>query len=383
MNSAVIVSAARTPTGRAIKGSFKDLRPDELATFAINGCLEKIPQLDISEVDDVIIGCAFPELEQGFNAARTIAIRAGLPTSSSAMTINRFCSSGLQAIALGCQQIMAGWSDVVMAGGFESMSTIPLGGMKLCPNPYLMENYPEYYLNMGLTAEEVALRYNISRQSQDQFAFDSFQKGEQAVKSGRFKEEIVPVPIEANNQRKIVDTDDLKTDMTMEKIASSKPAFKLKGTVTASNSSQMSDGASALLIMSERKAVELNLKPLAILKAFAVAGCDPDIMGIGPIYAIPKALKRANLKLDEIELIELNEAFAAQSLACINTLDLNPEIINVNGGAIALGHPLGGTGAKLATSLLHEMEKRNLRYGMVSMCIGGGMGAAGIFERCI
>ncbi|TAH61846.1 MAG: thiolase family protein [Gottschalkiaceae bacterium] len=381
MNKAVIVSAVRTPLGRANRGSLKDIRPDELAAIAVKGSLDRIPNLDKNDVDDVIMGCAFPELEQGFNAARTIALRAGLPNTSSAMTINRFCSSGLQAVALGFQQVMAGWSDVVIAGGFESMSTIPLGGMKLCPNPYLMENYPEYYLAMGLTAEEVAKRYNVTREMQDKFAYNSFIKAEDAVKTGRFKDEIISVEIEINGAKRIVETDDLKDGITPDRLASSRPAFKLNGTVTGNNSSQMTDGASALVIMSERKAKELGLKPLATLKSFAVAGCDPDIMGIGPIYAIPKALKYADMELSDIQIIELNEAFAAQAIACIDELGINKEIVNKNGGAIALGHPLGATGARLTTSLIYEMEKRDLKYGLVSMCIGGGMGAAGIFER--
>ncbi|SDZ36159.1 acetyl-CoA acyltransferase [Proteiniborus ethanoligenes] len=381
MNKAVIVSAVRTPLGRANRGSLKDIRPDELAAIAVKGSLDRIPNLDKNDVDDVIMGCAFPELEQGFNAARTIALRAGLPNTSSAMTINRFCSSGLQAVALGFQQVMAGWSDVVIAGGFESMSTIPLGGMKLCPNPYLMENYPEYYLAMGLTAEEVAKRYNVTREMQDKFAYNSFIKAEDAVKTGRFKDEIISVEIEINGAKRIVETDDLKDGITPDRLASSRPAFKFNGTVTGNNSSQMTDGASALVIMSERKAKELGLKPLATLKSFAVAGCDPDIMGIGPIYAIPKALKYADMELSDIQIIELNEAFAAQAIACIDELGINKEIVNKNGGAIALGHPLGATGARLTTSLIYEMEKRDLKYGLVSMCIGGGMGAAGIFER--
>ncbi|PKM90823.1 MAG: acetyl-CoA C-acyltransferase [Firmicutes bacterium HGW-Firmicutes-12] len=381
MNTAVIVAAVRTPTGRAPRGALKDIRPDELAATAVKCLLEKVPQLDVTWIDDVILGCAFPELEQGFNAARTVAIRAGLPNSVSAMTVNRFCASGLQAIALGVNEVMAGWAEVVVAGGFESMSTIPLGGMKICPNPYLMENYPEYYLNMGLTAEKVATRYKITRQMQDEFAYQSFCKAERAVTTGRFKEEIVPVEFKAGGKNKVVDTDEIKKGMTREVIAAAKPVFKNDGTVTASNTSQTTDGAGAILIMSEKKAVELHIEPIAVLKTFAVAGCDPDVMGIGPIYAIPRALKQAGLKLDDIQLIELNEAFAAQALACMKMLGINQEILNVNGGAIALGHPLGGTGAKLTATLLYEMKKRNLKYGMVSMCIGGGMGAAGIFER--
>lgn len=380
MNNAVIVSAVRTPTGKAPRGNLKDIRPDDLAAIAVKGCLAKLPGFSENEVDDVIMGCAFPEHEQGFNAARTIAIRGGIPNTAGAMTINRFCSSGLQAIALGCGEIMAGWADVVVAGGFESMSTIPIGGNKTCPNPYLMENYPQYYLAMGLTAENVAEQYNISREMQDEFAYQSFAKADQAVASGVFNDEIVPVDLAGDGLKEKVSRDELKKGMTPELLASARPAFKVNGTVTAHNSSQITDGAAAVLIMSEYKAVELGLKPIAVLKAFSVAGCDPDVMGIGPIYAIPKALKKAGLKLEDIELIELNEAFAAQSLACIRTLGINESIVNVNGGAIALGHPLGCTGAKLTATLLYEMGRRQLKYGMVSMCIGGGMGAAGIFE---
>jgi len=380
MNNAVIVAAARSPMGRA-RGNLKDIRPDELAAQTVKGCLKKVPQLECAEIDDVIMGCAFPELEQGFNAARTIAIRAGIPNKAAAMTINRFCSSGLQAIALAVNEVMAGWADVVVAGGFESMSTIPLGGMKICPNPHLMENYPEYYLNMGLTAEEVALRYGITRQMQDEFAYRSYINAEKAVESGRFREETVPVEVSAGGKKRVIDRDELKSNITPEVIAAAKPVFKVNGTVTAHNTSQTTDGAGVAVIMSEKKAAELNIKPLALLKTFAVVGCDPDVMGIGPIYAIPKALKQAGMNLEDIQLIEINEAFAAQAVACVKTLGIDPELVNVNGGAIALGHPLGGTGAKLTATLLHEMEKRNLRYGMVSMCIGGGMGAAGIFER--
>ena len=376
MERAVIVSAVRTPMGRATRGSLKDIRPDDLAAVAVKGCLEKISQVKAEDIEDLILGCAFPELEQGFNAARTIGLRAGLPNSCSAMTINRFCSSGLQAIALASYKISMGEAEVVIGGGFESMSTIPLGGSRVCPNPYLLENYPEYYLNMGLTAEEVARRYDVSRKQQDEFALKSFMKAEQAVTSHRFRDEVVSVKL----KNKIVDTDDLKSDMTLEKIQTAKAVFKVNGTVTPHNASQMTDGASALLMMSESKARALDLQPLATLKAFAVAGCDPDIMGIGPIYAIPKALKQAGMTLKDIELIELNEAFASQAIACIKELGINEDIVNVNGGAIALGHPLGATGAKLSASLIHEMKKRQLKFGIVSMCIGGGMGAAGIFE---
>lgn len=381
MNDAVIVSAVRTPIGKAPKGIFKDVRPDELAAAAVKGCLDKLPHVVNEQVEDVILGCAFPELEQGMNIARTVAVRAGIPNTAAAMTVNRFCSSGLQAIALAVADIAVGWSDIVVAGGVESMSVIPMGGMKMCPNPYLMEHYPGYYLAMGLTAEAVAARYAVSREAQDEFAYQSFQKAEQAIAAGTFKAEIVPFEWMQENKKIVVDADEFKRGVTLDGLSGLKTVFKLKGTVTAGNSSQMSDGASAVAIVSAAKAHELGLKPLARLKSFAVAGVDPDVMGIGPIAAIPKALKKAGLSLADIQLIELNEAFAAQALACINTLGINPAIVNVNGGAIALGHPLGCTGAKLTTSLLHEMERRKVKYGLVSMCIGGGMGAAGVFER--
>ena len=381
MNDAVIVAAVRTPIGKAPKGVFKDVRPDELAAAAVKGCLDKLPNIIKEQVEDVILGCAFPELEQGMNIARTAAVRAGIPNTAAAMTVNRFCSSGLQAIALAVADIAVGWADIVIAGGVESMSVIPMGGMKMCPNPYLMEHYPGYYLAMGLTAEAVAARYAVSREAQDEFAYQSFQKAEQAIVAGKFKAEIVPFEWIQENKKMVLDADEFKKGVKLEGLSALRTVFKLKGTVTAGNSSQMSDGASAVAVVSAAKAHEFGLKPLARLMSFAVAGVDPDVMGIGPIAAIPKALKKAGLRLADIELIELNEAFAAQALVCINTLGINPAIVNVNGGAIALGHPLGCTGAKLTTSLLHEMARRKVKYGLVSMCIGGGMGAAGVFER--
>lgn len=381
MNDAVIVSAVRTPAGRAPKGVFKDVRPDELAAVAVAGCLANLPQNVAEHIDDVILGCAFPELEQGFNVARTVAVRAGLPYSAAGMTVNRFCSSGLQAIAAATAEIAMGWADVVIAGGVESMSMIPMGGMKMTPNPYLMEQNPGYYLAMGLTAEEVATRYGVTRQMQDEFAYRSCQKAETAIAEGRLQAEISPVTVSQQGRQLLVAVDELKKDVTLEGLAALKPVFKLHGTVTAGNASPMSDGASAVLMMSEKKAQELGAKPLGRLKSFAVAGVEPEVMGIGPIKAIPKVLQQAGLSLKDIGLIELNEAFAAQAVACINTLGINPEIVNVNGGAIALGHPLGCTGAKLTTTLLHEMKRRKVQYGIVSMCIGGGMGAAGVFER--
>jgi len=382
MNSPVIVSCVRTAVGKAPRGIFKNVRPDELAATAIRECINRASGLDRNEIEDVILGCAFPELEQGWNVARTAAILAEVPNTAAAMTINRFCSSGLQAIALACAEIQAGSVDTVVAGGVESMSMVPLGGKKICPNPYLMNHYPEYYLSMGLTAEEVATRYNVSREQQDEFAWKSCQKAEKAWADGKFQSEIVGVLLNNEGKSKIINRDEFKQAGTMETLSKQRAAFKLNGTVTAANSSPISDGAAACMIMSERKASALGIKPIAILKSFSIAGVDPDIMGIGPVVAIPKALAKANLKLADIQLIELNEAFAAQAIACINELNLDETIINVNGGAIALGHPLGCTGAKLTTTLLHEMQRKNLQYGLVSMCIGGGMGAAGVFELC-
>lgn len=380
MQPTFIVSAVRTPTGKAPRGQLSGIRPDELGAFAVRGCLERAPFLENHQIDDVIIGCAFPELEQGWNMARTIAVRAGIPNSASAMTVNRFCSSGLQAIALAVSEITSGWAEVVVAGGVESMSTIPLGGLKQTPNPYLVEHYSEYYLWMGLTAEEVAERYGISREAQDEFAFQSYSKAEAAITGGKFREEIVAVPAGKPGQEKSLDTDEFKRGVTKEGLGKLKPVFKVNGTVTAANCSQTSDGAAALVVMSEAKVRATGAVPLATLKTFAVAGVDPDVMGIGPIAAIPKALRQAGLSLNDIGLIELNEAFAAQAAACVRELGIDPELVNVNGGAIALGHPLGCTGAKLTTTLLYEMRRRKVKYGMVSMCIGGGMGAAGIFE---
>ena len=380
MQQTYIVAAARTPSGKAPRGQLSGVRPDELAAVAVKGCLEQVPFLDQSQIDDVIIGCAFPEIEQGWNIARTIAVRAGIPNRAAAMTVNRFCSSGLQAIALAAAEITSGWAEVVVAGGVESMSTIPLGGMKQAQNPYLVEQYPEYYLWMGLTAEEVAERYGISRELQDEFALRSYAKAEAAVGSGIFQAEIVPVPPELAGGKPAITLDELKLGVSREGLSKLKPAFKLNGTVTAANCSPTSDGAAAAVVMSETKVQELGAKPLLAIKTFAVAGVDPDVMGIGPIYAIPRALKQAGLSLQDIGLIELNEAFASQALACIRELNLDPAIVNVNGGAIALGHPLGCTGAKLTTTLAYEMKRRQVKYGMVSMCIGGGMGAAGIFE---
>jgi len=390
MRSAYIVTALRTAVGKAKKGTLKDFRPDEMLATVISELVRRTPNLNPEEIDDVIIGCAFPEGEQGLNIARIASLRAGLPVSVPAITINRFCSSGLQSIAFAAERIMLGHADIIIAGGVESMSLVPMTGNKFSANPYLAENYPEVYISMGLTAERVAKKYQITRQMQDEFAFRSHQKALKAIQDGKFKDEIVPLKVvnkyingkgEKVTEEKIFDTDEgPRADTSLEKLAQLKPAFKEDGTVTAGNSSQMSDGAAAVVVMSEDKVKELGLKPIARFVSFAVAGVPPEIMGIGPVEAIPKALKLAGLKLEDIGLIELNEAFAAQTLAVIKLAGLNEEIINVNGGAIALGHPLGCTGSKLTVTLLNEMKRRNVKYGMVTMCIGGGMGAAGIFE---
>jgi acetyl-CoA acyltransferase len=362
-----------------------------MGAAVIKEAIARCEGLPGSEVEDVIMGCAMPEAEQGMNVARAAAIRAGLPVETSAMTINRFCSSGLQAIALAADRIRTGGASVIVAGGLETMSMIPMGGHVIRPNPYLVEHYPDFYLNMGLATENVARKYEISREEQDAFALRSHRRAAAAIDAGRFKEEIVPLVVAVEDldpkgrkvRREITfDTDEgVRRDTSMEALAKLKPAFHIKGTITAGNASQMSDGAAAVVVMSDERARALRLKPLARFVAYATAGCLPEEMGIGPVHAIPKALRLAGLTLDQIDLIELNEAFAAQSLAVIKTLGLDPEKVNVNGGAIALGHPLGCTGAKLTASILRELERRGGRYGMVTMCVGGGMGAAGIFER--
>ena len=400
MRESVIVSSVRTAVGKAPKGTLRAVRPDDLAAAAITEALARVKPLDPAEVEDVIIGCAMPEGEAGMNIARIASLRAGLPVGVSAMTVNRFCSSGLQTIALAAERIMAGQGDVAIAGGAESMSMIPMGGHKIAPNPWLMDHYPDAYLNMGLTAENLAKKYGITREEADAFSLASHQKALAAIAAGKFKDEIVPVEVNltsldagANGSgngakpktRKVVfDTDEgPRADTSLEALAKLKPVFHARGVVTAGNSSQTSDAAAASVVMSAERARALGLKPLARFVSFATAGCPPEEMGIGPVYAIPKALKIAGLTLDQIDVIELNEAFAAQSLAVIKTAGLDPARINVNGGAIALGHPLGCTGAKLTATILREMERRNARYGMVTMCIGGGMGAAGIFERAV
>ena len=390
MREVVIASAVRTPVGRAYKGGLRATRPDDLAAVAIKGALARVPQLDAKEIEDVILGCAMPEAEQGMNVARIAALRAGLPVESSAMTINRFCSSGLQSIAMAAERIMSGGADVILAGGVESMTMIPMGGNKVSANPWLIENYPDAYLSMGLTAERLAQRFGVTREQADEFSLASHQKALAAIAAGKFNDELVPIPVSFTtpngSKPKRIDIefkmdDGPRADTSMEALAALKPAFHAKGTVTAGNSSQMSDGAAVAVVMSGERAQALGIKPLARYVAFATAGYKPEEMGIGPVYAIPKALKMAGLTLDQIDVIELNEAFAAQSLSVIKAGELNPAKVNPNGGAIALGHPLGCTGAKLTASVIRELKRRNGKYGLVTMCVGGGMGAAGIFEN--
>jgi len=389
----VIVSALRTPVGKARRGSLVTVRPDDMTALVIKELLKRTPELDPAEIEDVIIGCAFPEGEQGMNMGRMIALRAGLPVSVPGQTINRFCSSGVQSIALAAYAIMSGDIDVVIAGGVESMSQVPTltGGYKYSPNPYFAQDLPGYYTSMPITAENVAEKFNISREDQDAFALASNLNAAKAVDSGLFDPELVPVDVEINeldeNDKQVTRKFTFKRDegprgdSTLEGLAKLRPAVKQGGTVTAGNASQLSDGAAVVIVMSAEKAEKLGLNPLARFISYAVGGVEPDIMGIGPVVAIPKVLKKSGLELEDIELIELNEAFAAQSLAVIRELGLNQDITNVNGGAIALGHPLGCTGAKLTTQLLYEMGRRKNKYGMVSMCIGGGMGAAAVFEN--
>ncbi len=390
MKDVIIASAVRTAIGKAPRGVLRTTRPDDLAAYAINGALERVTALDRSEIEDVILGCAMPEGEQGLNVARVASFRAGLPVGCSAMTINRFCSSGLQSIAMAAERIRGGGAEAMVAGGVESMSFVPMGGNKTSLNPWLVENYPGSYLSMGLTAERLAKHYGITREQADEFSYGSHQKALAAIAAERFAEEIVPVPVTTttvNGKGKATPVESVfnidegpRADTSLEVLAKLRPAFHAKGTVTAGNSSQMSDGAAAAVVMSAERAAQLGIPAVARFVAFATAGCDPEEMGIGPVYAIPKALKMAGLSLDQIGLIELNEAFAAQALSVIKVLGLDPAKVNVNGGAIALGHPLGCTGAKLTASLLHEMPRRKVKYGMVTMCVGGGMGAAGIFE---
>jgi acetyl-CoA acyltransferase len=389
MRNAYILAAYRTPGCRAKKGKLKDVRPDDLAAAAIKGLLKRTG-VDSHDVEDIIIGCAFPEGEQGMNFARVAALKAGVPVEVPAQTVNRFCSSGLQTIATAAERIMAGFADCIIAGGAESMSMIPMGGNKYSANPSLVASWPEAYASMGITAELVADKYGIGREEQDAFAAASHAKAAAAIAAGKFRDEIIPVEVEIcllvdgkmKRSTELVDTDDgVRSDTTAAGLARLKPVFKANGTVTAGNSSQMTDGAAAVLVVSEEYLKKIGKTPLARFVAFAVKGVPPELMGIGPIAAIPAALKLAGLTLDDIGLIELNEAFAAQSLACVKELGIDPARVNVNGGAIALGHPLGCTGAKLTASILQEMQRTDTRYGMVSMCIGGGMGAAGIFEK--
>ena len=398
MRDVVIASAVRTPVGKAYKGTLRATRPDDLGAVAIKGALARVPQLDAREVEDVILGCAMPEAEQGMNVARIASLRAGLPVETSAMTINRFCSSGLQSIAMAAERIGAGGAEVIVAGGTESMTMIPMGGHKVSCNPWLVANYPDSYLSMGLTAERLAQKYSITREMSDEFSYNSHQKAIKAIASGNFDDECVPVTVHFTapaatatrgsaavklaTQEIVFKIDEgPRADTSMEALAALKPAFHAKGTVTAGNSSQMSDGAAAAVVMSAERAKALGIKPLARFVAFATAGCLPEEMGIGPVYAIPKALKLAGLNISDIDVIELNEAFAAQSLSVIKAGELDPAKINPSGGAIALGHPLGCTGAKLTATILRELKRRNGRYGLVTMCVGGGMGAAGIFEN--
>jgi acetyl-CoA acyltransferase len=390
MKDAVIVSALRTAVGKAPRGTLKDTRPDDMAGAVIKAALERTPGLEPDMIEDVILGCAMPEAEQGMNVARQASWLAGVPKESSAVTINRFCSSGLQAIAFAAERVMCGWADCIVAGGTETMSMIPMGGHKIVPNPTLVDTWPDFYLNMGLTAENLAQKYSISREEADEFSLRSHQKAVEAINSGKFKDEVVPlsvraVELDAKGKRAVkqavFDTDEgPRADTSKEALGKLRPAFHARGTVTAGNSSQMSDGAAAAVVMSADRARELGIKPLARFVSFATAGVSPDHMGIGPVAAVPKALKIAGLTLDQIDLIELNEAFAAQALSVIKELGMDQDRVNVNGGAIALGHPLGCTGAKLSATILSEMRRRGARYGMVTMCVGGGMGAAGIYE---
>jgi acetyl-CoA acyltransferase len=401
MPEAVIVSAVRTPVGRAFKGSLRSTRPDDLAALAIKEALARVPAINAKEIDDVILGCAMPEGEQGMNVARIASLRAGLPIEISAMTINRFCSSGLQAIALAAERIRSGSAEIIVAGGTESMSMVPMGGNKVAPNPWLVDHKPDTYINMGLGTENIARKFGITREQADQFAADSHKKAIASIAAGKFKDEIISVEVKIttlpngngasskakaapkpSTQSFVFDTDELpRADTSLEILAKLKPAFHVKGMVTAGNSSPMSDGAAASVVMSDTRAKALGLKPLVRFVTYTTAGVLPEEFGIGPVAAIPKALKLAGLSLSDIAVIELNEAFAAQSLAVIQQAGLDASRVNPNGGAVALGHPLGCTGAKLTATIIRELQRRNARYGMVTMCIGGGMGAAGIFER--
>lgn len=387
---AVIVAGARTAVGKSKRGTTRNWRSDEMAAAVIESLMQRAEGLDPTEIDDVIIGCAMPEGAQGLNFARTIALRAGLPVDTPGMTVNRFCSSGLQTIAMAAERIIANGADVIIAGGAETMSMVPMTGYRINPNPYMVENLPEVYMGMGLTAERVADEYEVSRQAQDEFALESHRKAAAAIERGVFKDEIVPIVIEEvsiedgiqTRQETVFDRDEhVRPETTLEALAKLRPVFQDGGTVTAGNSSPLSDGAAAVIVMERSKAESLGLQPILRFVGFNVGGVRPEVMGIGPVAAVPRVLDRSGLSLSDIDLIELNEAFASQSVAVIRELGLNPEIVNVNGGAIALGHPLGCTGAKLTVQLMHEMGRRDAELGMVTMCIGGGMGAAGVFER--
>ena len=383
MQEAFIIESKRTAIGKAGRGALAQVRPDDLGVYVIQDILKRVPSLNPAEIGDLVIGCSFPEAEQGMNMARIMALRAGLPIDVPGVTINRFCSSGLQAISMAADRIRLGEADVMLAGGAESMSMVPMGGAKPAPNPYLVEHLPQAYVSMGITAENVALKYEVTREQQDTFAAASHQKAWAAQSSGRFDDEIVPVPLPMYGkpgEKWFTKDEGIRPETTVESLAKLRTAFKNGGSVTAGNSSQTSDGGAMTLLMSEGKVKELSLKPVAVWRGYAVAGVEAELMGIGPIKAIPKVLKQVGLTLDQIDLFELNEAFASQSLAILKTLEIDPAKVNVNGGAIAFGHPLGCTGAKLTATLLSEMTKRKLKYGMVTMCIGGGMGAAGIFE---
>ena len=386
MNEAVIIDCLRTAVGKSGRGTLKNTRPDDMAAAVFDALLKKYPQIQKDQIDDVILGCATPEAESGMNMARVAALRAGLPDTVPGVTINRFCSSGLQSIAMAAERIRSGGADIILAGGSESMSLLPMSAQKLVPNPWMVDHIPQIYMGMGLTAEQVYQKYKVSREDQDQFSYRSHQNALKAQSEGKFDEEIVPLEVETTTiegTRKTVFAKDEgpRADTSPEALAKLKPVFHATGTVTAGNSSQTSDGAAVAIVMSDRKARELGLKPMARFVSFGVGGVPPEIMGIGPVVAIPKALKMAGLKLEDIGVVELNEAFAVQALAVAREVGLNMDTLNVNGGAIALGHPLGCTGAKLTATILREMARRNARYGMVTMCIGGGQGAAGIFER--
>lgn len=374
MREAVIASAVRTPSGRAIKGSYRDTRPEDLAAAAVREAMARVPGLAGADIDDVILGCAMPEGQQGLNIARTVGLLAGLPIEVPGQTVNRFCSSGLQTIASAAERIMAGFADAIVAGGVESMSAVPMGGHTPRPHPQTVAENPALFMPMGITAEVVAERYGVSREDQDAFALSSHQKATDAIANGRFTDEIIPFAgLEVDEGP--------RSDTTLEKLSKLRTVFKIGGTVTAGNSSQMSDGAAATVVLSREKAEALGVEILGVMRGFAVAGVNPDEMGIGPVAAVPKLLKQTGVSIEDIDLFELNEAFASQSLYCMRKLGIDPARVNVNGGAIALGHPLGCTGTKLTATLLHEMKRRGSRYGIVTMCIGGGMGAAGLFER--